>query len=261
MEMEEQKAHKSLTVVLDTSVLIDDPEVMYKTGADSVVIPMAVMREIDGLKRSDVEHVSQAARQVGRTLDLIGRWANLAEGAKLSVGSVLKIVAKYDPVDGLASEADNKVVGTALMLKRIGANVQLLTTDANMRTIARVHGVKSDPYNISSMDKHSKAMPALNPIHINNDGSPKGRNRLYIYLRAANKFLFPKKIKLALATFTVLTIFSKGKLAETLINSLLLSTLVFVIFWVIGVARRSSGNGKILYGGKDEGGNDIWYRG
>ena len=139
----------SKTYVLDTTVLIEDPDVMYKLGNSLIVIPMAVIKELDGLKRSDVGSVAQAARAVARTLDRLGSYGDLREGVKLSSGGVLKVYNGSETVDGLASEADNRIVGAAVRLQREVSNVTLLTTDGNMRTVARVSGVKAEIMGVS----------------------------------------------------------------------------------------------------------------
>lgn len=132
------------TYVLDTTVLIFDPNVFFKTGEADWVIPLAVIREIDGLKSSDKDLVAKATRQLARTLDRLGSYGDLAAGVKLSTGRILRVYSKYEIVSGLASEADNKIVGAALSLKNAGEDVTLFTTDTNMRTVARVYGVKAE---------------------------------------------------------------------------------------------------------------------
>jgi rRNA maturation endonuclease Nob1 len=134
----------SKTYVCDTTVLIEDPHVFYKT-AGQFVIPLVVMRELDGLKKSDDMNVAKAARQVSRTLDRIGSYADLTKGVELPAGTILKIVNTYDRVDALASDADNKVIGTALKLRRERAgDVVLVSTDGNMRIVARALGIKAE---------------------------------------------------------------------------------------------------------------------
>lgn len=132
------------TYVLDTTVLIYDPDIMFKTGEADWVIPLAVIREIDGLKNSDKELVAKAARQIARTLDRLGSYGDLAAGVKLPTGRILKIIEGYESIDALASDADNKILGAALLLKNAGENVTLFTMDTNMRTVARVYGIKAE---------------------------------------------------------------------------------------------------------------------
>jgi hypothetical protein len=93
--------------------------------------------------------VAEAARVVGRMLDNFSSYANLTEGVKLSSGGTLAVYKGYEPLSALASEADNKVVGAALRLKTEGKEVVLFTTDANMRTAARIYGIQAE---LSSTD-------------------------------------------------------------------------------------------------------------
>ncbi len=144
--MTEMNKRSKKTYVLDTTVLIYDPDIMFKTGVADWVIPLAVIREIDGLKNSDKELVGKAARQIARTLDRFGSYGDLSAGVKLPTGRMLRIYTEFERVDGLASEADNRIVGSAIKLIREGYNVTLFTMDSNMRTVARVYGVNAEHF-------------------------------------------------------------------------------------------------------------------
>jgi predicted ribonuclease YlaK len=135
--------------VLDTSVLIDDPDVLYKLGVGEIVIPTAVIKEIDGLKRhpDPEEPRAKAARKVARTLDMLGSYQDISVGARTSGGSTVRIVNKYERLDDLASNADNRIVGTAVRLKEeTQRTVVLVTTDGNMRTVTRSYGIRAENY-------------------------------------------------------------------------------------------------------------------
>jgi len=72
--------------VLDTSVLVADPNCLGSDWACDVVIPLTVVEELDGLKsRSD--DVGRAARAALRTLEdfRVGNGGSLADG--VNVGS------------------------------------------------------------------------------------------------------------------------------------------------------------------------------
>ena len=56
------------TFVLDTNVVIHDPEALYAFEGSRVVIPLPVIEELDSFKRSNDER-GRAARMVARTLD------------------------------------------------------------------------------------------------------------------------------------------------------------------------------------------------
>ncbi|MCL5021932.1 MAG: PIN domain-containing protein [Nitrospirae bacterium] len=130
--------------VLDTTVLIYDPDITSKTAEADWIIPLVVIRELDGLKNSDKELVAKAARQIARTLDRLSSYGDLVAGVKLQTGRTLRVFAGYESVDALASDADNKILGAALSLKNSGEDVTLFTTDTNMRTVARAYRVKAE---------------------------------------------------------------------------------------------------------------------
>jgi predicted ribonuclease YlaK len=141
--------------VIDTSVLIEDPDVFYKLGESEIVIPTAVLKELDGLKKhpDPDEHKAKAARKVARTLDMLGSYQDISDGAKTSAGSIIRICNQYKVIDDLASNADNRIVGTAIKLKEEGAGrVILVSTDGNMRNVTRSYKIKAENYPFSLGD-------------------------------------------------------------------------------------------------------------
>ncbi|MGD0884730.1 MAG: PIN domain-containing protein [Thermodesulfovibrionales bacterium] len=127
------KGKSRRTYVLDTSVLINDPDVFYKLGDSDIVIPTAVIKEIDGIKKNPdpEEPKAKAARKVARTLDGLGSTQDISAGARTSVGSTVRIFNRYAAIDDLSSNADNRIVGTAIMLKEESSSrVILVSTDS-----------------------------------------------------------------------------------------------------------------------------------
>jgi predicted ribonuclease YlaK len=88
-------------------VIIDDPDVILNLGHKWVIVPTAVIRELDGLKLSTDLKKAGAARKASRTLANLGYRQNIAFGAITSAGSVVRILNRFMTVDGLASAADN----------------------------------------------------------------------------------------------------------------------------------------------------------
>ncbi len=140
---------KKKTYVIDTCVLIDDPDAFSKLGKNQIVIPGAVMKELDGLKRSWDPDRAKPARQVTRILDRLSRRQDIKLGATTSAGSIVRIYNSHAVIDDLASGADNRIVGTAIQLTMDGDYVILLTNDGNMRNIARSYGVTAEGYPLS----------------------------------------------------------------------------------------------------------------
>lgn len=118
-------------IVVDTSALIEIPDVIQRVDPATVFVPLTVIKQLDGLKNNpDIER-SKKARSASFFID---------EGMKN--GNVTVLTA-YDHVDGLDNASDNKIVGAAVRLKRENpeAVVALLATDRNMRIVAEAHGI------------------------------------------------------------------------------------------------------------------------
>lgn len=137
-----QPALKRKTYVLDTTVLINDPNIVSKLKGRAVV-PLVVIGQLDGLKNNRDANIAQRARQASRAI------LEAQEKGKVRVINNFK-----KGVDVLGSEADNKIIGTCLTLKEQGENVNLLTTDVNMQITARSMGMKTiDEYEDSRKRK------------------------------------------------------------------------------------------------------------
>ncbi len=133
--------------VLDTSVVMEDPDVFYKLGDGDIIVPTAVIKEIDGLKRNADDIKAGAARKASRNLDRIGSHGHIGAGARTFTGSAVLITAEHREIDDLASNADNRIVGTAIRLKEDPANnVVLVSTDGNMRNVTRAYGIRAENY-------------------------------------------------------------------------------------------------------------------
>ena len=143
--------------VIDTSALIEEPELIYKLGAEEVaVIPLAVVKELDINKKSEDTHVASASREVSRTLDLLGSYQNLASGAKLKTGAILKTCTEYEKIgDFGANDIDNRIVGAAMKLKNEYKYVAVVSRDREMRDVARAHGLraKNYPFSLTKLDE------------------------------------------------------------------------------------------------------------
>ena len=141
---------KQLNVyIIDTSVLIADPDIFFKLGSNQIVNPTAVIKELDGMKRNPdpEEPKAKAARKVSRLLDMLGSHQDIASAAKTSTGAVVRICYRHVIIDDLASNADNRIVGTALQLRDENEkNVIVMSCDGNMRNVTRSYGIKAEKY-------------------------------------------------------------------------------------------------------------------
>lgn len=135
------------TFVLDTNVLLHNSNCIESFADNIVVLPMAVIEELDKFKGNNDE-LGRNARQVIRRLDKFRRLGRLGDGVPMENGGILRIVtdreARLDP--GLEKElVDNKIIRVAYHLKQTGQRVIFVSKDINAR-------LKSDALGIETMD-------------------------------------------------------------------------------------------------------------
>lgn len=71
--------------VLDTNVLLHDPQALFKFADNNLIIPITVIEEIDRFKK-DLNETGRNARYVSRVLDGLRRQGHLITGVKLESG-------------------------------------------------------------------------------------------------------------------------------------------------------------------------------
>ncbi|WP_411876528.1 PhoH family protein [Vulcanococcus limneticus] len=147
------------TYVLDTNVLLHDPQALTRFQDNAIVIPIEVVEEIDRFKRDPAEK-GRNARQVSRLLDALREKGNLADGVPIDAGSggTLQVVfCRRETLDQLPPElkggnGDNNILAVALEQLRqgvIGGDKQpvvLVTKDTNLRIKADAVGLTAQDY-------------------------------------------------------------------------------------------------------------------
>jgi PhoH-like ATPase len=142
--------------VLDTNVLLHDPDALLNFQDNNVLIPIEVLEEIDKFKKETTER-GQNARSVSRLLDQLRAKGSLKDGVVLEGGGRLQILFNGEPVpnggDGplgpsAVGSVDNRILGHALAVRRREPNVRtvLVTKDINMRLKADVAGIPAEDY-------------------------------------------------------------------------------------------------------------------
>jgi PhoH-like ATPase len=137
--------------ILDTNVLLHDPNSLLNFQDNSVIIPIEVLEEIDRFKRESSE-LGQNARAVSRMLDAFRAQGRLSEGVRLPNGGTLQIAfidsTKPDlPVFG-SNNVDNRIVAQALRIQkeRKPEPTILVTKDINLRLKADTLGLEAEDY-------------------------------------------------------------------------------------------------------------------
>jgi PhoH-like ATPase len=134
--------------VLDTNVLLHNPNAIYSFAEHTVIIPFTVIEELDKFKTSS-DKKGVHARQILRELDQLYKKGALKAGAKMKNGGMLRILfsptqAPHPDLDW--SRNDNHIVGIAWTLKKEGQHVFFISKDINARIKAEVLGVQSEDY-------------------------------------------------------------------------------------------------------------------
>jgi PhoH-like ATPase len=100
--------------VLDTNVLIHDPEAFLNFADNDVVLPITVIEELDKLKRGNGE-IPYSARHALRLIDSFRETGNLSSGVALPGGGLLRVEIEENRHLERHSN-DNKIISTAVSL-------------------------------------------------------------------------------------------------------------------------------------------------
>ncbi|MDR2772680.1 MAG: PhoH family protein [Elusimicrobiota bacterium] len=145
----DRKTKKVKTFVLDTNVLLHDPEAMFSFDDNKVVIPMTVVEELDSFKRLNDER-GRNARLISRKLDDLRAKGKLSEGVPIKKGGIIKI-EMLSPSASLPKEfspnkPDSMIILTALQIKNKNERVIFITKDINLRIKCELLGVETQNY-------------------------------------------------------------------------------------------------------------------
>jgi len=137
------------TFVLDTNVLLHDPEAFFRFEENDVVIPIWVVEEIDHFKR-DVTEIGRNARKASRELDNLRLKGPIAEGVPLETGGKLwismeRVTDDLPPTIG-ENKGDNLILGVALALKKKKQKVVMVSKDTNLRIKANALDVEAQDF-------------------------------------------------------------------------------------------------------------------
>jgi PhoH-like ATPase len=137
--------------ILDTNVLLHDPNSLLAFKGNNVLIPIEVIEEIDRFKRESTE-LGQNARTVSRALDSLRAKGHLNKGVKLENGGTLRIIFhEQNGQNGSPfgnNTVDSRIVGLALAVHKAEPKVPaiLVTKDINLRIKADTLGLSAEDY-------------------------------------------------------------------------------------------------------------------
>jgi len=136
--------------ILDTNVLLHDPNSLLNFEENTVLIPIEVLEEIDRFKRESTE-LGRNARTVSRMLDGFRGDGSLSVGVTLPNGGKLKIgFQKNGGGENIFSKdtVDNQIVSLAASIQKAqpkNATI-LVSKDINLRIKADALGLAAEDY-------------------------------------------------------------------------------------------------------------------
>lgn len=169
------------TYVLDTNVLLSDPNSIFSFEENDVVLPLVVLEELDRHKsRSD--EIGKNARQVCRSLDSMRKKGeSLLRGVKLTDGGMLRVamigssqVANM-PLELESTKVDNMIIVFMMWLTEHAADKKmsipiLVSNDINVRIKSDGLGIKCEDYlNMRITSDSQDFFRGVNVIEINDD--------------------------------------------------------------------------------------------
>ncbi len=146
---------KIKTFVLDTNILLHNPNAMFMFADNEVIIPFDVLEELDKFK-SNSDDLGRNARQAIRHLDQLRTQGNLHDGIVDSkTRGIVRVVIDGDikacPMMTINSP-DNRILCTAFTLQADGKRVIFITKDINARIKADSMGVKAQDFEATKVD-------------------------------------------------------------------------------------------------------------
>jgi PhoH-like ATPase len=138
--------------VLDTNVLLQDPNAIFAFEDNEVVIPAVVLEEIDAKKRN-ADEIGRNARHVSRLLDSLRTKGSLSEGVSFDNGGRLKVELNHRSFSKLQDvfaeiTNDNRILAVALNyhLEEQERPVIIVSKDTLVRIKADVLGLTAQDY-------------------------------------------------------------------------------------------------------------------
>ncbi|MDF2669196.1 MAG: PhoH family protein [Paenibacillus sp.] len=162
--------------VLDTNVLLQDPNAIFAFEDNEVIIPAIVLEEIDTKKRN-ADEIGRNARFVSRLMDGLREKGHLHDGIKLEHGGSVKVELNHrsfmrmQEVFGEITN-DNRILAVALnyhaeeQTKEHPRPVTLVSKDTLVRIKADVLGLNAEDYLTDRIVSLTDMYPGYLTIHV-----------------------------------------------------------------------------------------------
>lgn len=140
--------------VLDTNILLHNPQALFSFGKNRVIIPISVIEEIDTFKRG-LDEKSRHARIFSRSLDALRSKGKISEGVPLENGGIVSVALRCDqtlPPGMDFSVKDNRILLFALQAQKDFGSTIFVSKDLNARIKADALGIQSEDFETNKVD-------------------------------------------------------------------------------------------------------------
>ena len=149
------------TLVLDTNVILHDSDCIYHFEDNDIVLPIAVVEELDHFKKGN-EVLNYHARAFVRVIEDLSTEAMFEQGVKLGPKRGIfrvELNSTSEELNGVFAEdiTDHRILYTAFELAKIEKQrVVLVSKDMNLRLKAKALGLEAQDYftdKVASIDE------------------------------------------------------------------------------------------------------------
>jgi PhoH-like ATPase len=135
--------------ILDTNVLVHDPNSLFNFKDALVGIPSVVLEELDHFK-GEMSERGRNSREAARLLDNLRERGSLKDGVITDSGGRVRVLFlstdKIPKIPFVLEVNDNKILLTAYTMQLEGYDVRFITKDINARVKADALGIKAEDY-------------------------------------------------------------------------------------------------------------------
>jgi PhoH-like ATPase len=149
-----KKTREPKTFILDTNVILHDPTCIKQFQENDIIIPLAVIEEIDHFKRGS-QVLNLNAREFARTLDSLTGNALFNGGVSLGKGKgkvrifITKGLSKEIKEVFQEDNTDHRILSAAFEIQRKAIDKErtiLVSKDVNLRMKAKALGINAEDY-------------------------------------------------------------------------------------------------------------------
>lgn len=159
--------------VVDTNVLIQAPYALTSFEENQVILPLAVLEELDGLKKADGERGANARAAI-RLLETLRMTGDLLKGITLENGGTLRVEKNFVhiplPEDMPNETKDNRILKVCKGLAESQKEpVILVTKDIVLRIKAQMIGIRAEDFLTEQVSRDTESYSGREEVFVSEE--------------------------------------------------------------------------------------------